>query len=46
MNNHDCVGLVLLRRSFRWGYRDDHSTVASYSTGAAGREANDARPRV
>ena len=44
VNNHDCVwGSFFCVRSFRWGYRDDHSAVRnSYSTGAAGREANDA----
>ena len=43
-HNHTAVwGSFFDRATFRWGYADDHSTMRnSYSTGAAGREANDA----
>ena len=44
VNNHTKVwGSWFDRRIFRWGYGDDHSLVRnSYSTGEAGKEANDA----
>ena len=44
INNHTAVwGSYFDKRSFRWGFADDHSTEKnSYSTGAAGRAANDA----
>ena len=42
--NHTAVwGSYFCPRTFKWGYADDHSTTKnSYSTGAAGRAANDA----
>lgn len=44
VNNHTKVwGSWFDPRIFRWGYGDDHSLVRnSYSTGEAGKEANDA----
>lgn len=42
-NNHTAIwGSYFDKRSFRWGYGDDHSLVQnSYSTGVEGRAAND-----
>ena len=44
INNHTAIwGSWFDRRSFKWGFGDDHSTTKnSYSTGTAGRAANDA----